>query len=327
MDLKLSGYNIDSVFALNGYDENSATYAFGWVLSKSRALLQTTISDFFQLHFNPKQTHIDLQKYGTTDKGFTDIEIRCPNVCHIIVEAKRDWTLPSNEQLEKYSGRFSADPTPNPLIVSLSAASQEYAECYLPQTINNIPLVHRSWADLRLLVREAYKRTNSYVEKLWLYELEIHLKGYVSMRNPKDNEAFVVVLSHKPTRQDGDYTFIDVVEKDGRYFHPIGHPFPAIPPNYMAFRYDGELRSVHHVDSYEVVTNLSSYNKNWMETDNDHFVYKLGPAMKPPITIKNGGIYNTGRLWCAIDTLLSGAYATIKDARDETKSRKEVLGE
>ena len=289
MNLRLFGNETNSVFALNGADENSATYAIGWTLSKSPDLLRATIKDLMQLAIEPEQTSIELQKHGE-DKGFTDIEIVSPNACHVIIEAKRHWELPSTVQLERYANRLKAKNLSNPLIVSLSAASQDYAARHLLTTINKIPLVHRSWADLQALVRKAYGRTNSYYEKIWLRELEIHLKGYVSMKNPRDNMAFVVVLSASPIKSGSDYTWIDVVHRDKCYFHPVGNRWPVVPPNYVAFRYEGALQGVHHIESYEVVTDLSSVNENWPETNTDHFVYKLGPGMKPPTTIKNGSI-------------------------------------
>jgi hypothetical protein len=323
MNLRLFGTETNTVFALNGTDENSATIAFGWALSKSPELLRVIVNDLVKLTIDPEQTTIELQKYGE-DKGFTDIEIFCPNVCHIIIEAKRNWELPSTAQLEKYVDRLNSGHLSNPLILSLSAASQEYATSHLSATINKIPLVHRSWADLQTLVRRAYSRTNFYEEKLWLRELETHLKGYTSMKNPRDNMTFVVVLSASPIKDGDSYSWIDVVGKDECYFHPVGNRWPVVPPNYVGFRYEGILRSVHHIESYEVVTDVSSVNEHWPKTSTNHFVYKLGQAMKPSTVVKNGSIWPSGRYWCAIDTLLSGSYETIAEARDETNKRLEA---
>jgi hypothetical protein len=43
--------------------------------------------------------------------------------------------------------------------------------------------------------------------------------------------------------------------------------------------------------------------------------------MRPVNALKNGQIYPNARFECAIDSLLSGAFATIRDAADETKRR------
>ena len=140
------------------------------------------------------------------------------------------------------------------------------------------------------------------------------------MRDPLDNRVYVVSLSHDPIKADGTWTWIDVVERDKHYFHPKGQGWPDVPPNYIAFRYDGELQSVHYIESYEVVTDPSSVNKNWLESDFEQYLYKLGPAMKPSATVKSGPIWNS-RHWCIIDTLLSGACKTISEAAAETKRR------
>ena len=322
--MKLSGNDINTVFALNGDDENSATYAFSWALSKSPILLRETIHDLVKHDVASEQILIEAQKHGQ-DKGFTDIEILIRNVCHIIFEAKRYWELPSTVQLEKYAARLETSHVSIPLIVSLSAASREYSKRRLPRTIGKIPLEHRSWMDIYTLVQKAYCNTKSREEKLWLHEFETHLGGYVSVRNQQDSWVFVVVLSAQPITEDRSYTWIDVVDQDNHYFHPIANRWPVVPPNYIAFRYGGQLRTVHHIESYEVVTDLSYVNLNWPKTDSDHFVYKLGRAMKPPVIVRNGSIFASGHNWCIIDTLLSGTYETISDARDESNRRLQAI--
>ncbi len=61
------------------------------------------------------------------------------------------------------------------------------------------------------------------------------------------------------------------------------------------------------------------------DTTEEHFVYKLGPAMRPPRDLKAGGngdtIKQSARVWCAIDTLLTGQFDHLGQARDETKKR------
>ena len=319
MSLRLSGIEIDTIFALNGDDENSATFAFGWALSSSPTLLRAITHDLVQDEVDPERASIKLQKFGK-DKGYTDIEIFIPNICHIIIEAKRNWELPLATQLEKYADRLKSGHVPSLLLVSLSAASREHAKRHLPPTVSKIPLVHRSWADLHELVHQAFRGTKSNTEKLWLREFEIHLRGYVSMRNPQDNRVYVVALSSASIEKGKDYTWIDVVEKDNCYFHPMRKGWPVVPPNYIAFRYHGQLQSVHYIESYKIESDLSSINENWPNKDNDHFIYKLGPAMKPLEIVKSGPVWNR-RAWCFIDTLLSGTCKTIEEAIDETGRR------
>jgi hypothetical protein len=154
-----------------------------------------------------------------------------------------------------------------------------------------------------------------------LSELIQHLKAFSSMQDESSNQVFVVSLSRTPVNQGVEYSWIDVVERDRRYFHGVGNGWPITPPNYVAFRHGGQLQSVHHVDEYKVVVDLAEVNPLWPKTNVDQFIYSLGPPMRPARPLPNGKIWPNGRYWCAIDTLLSGAYPTVKDARDESQRR------
>ena len=119
----------------------------------------------------------------------------------------------------------------------------------------------------------------------------------------------------------GNHTWVDVVEQDRSYFHRVGNNWPTQPPNYVAFRYHGRLQSVHHVDNFQIVADVFAINPLWLHTVDDHFVYSLGPPMRPPTEVRTGDIIRNARCTCAIDTLLSGAFDTISSARDETNRR------
>ncbi|MCJ2084802.1 hypothetical protein MKK88_02175 [Methylobacterium sp. E-005] len=51
-----------------------------------------------------------------------------------------------------------------------------------------------------------------------------------------------------------------------------------------------------------------------------HFLYYLGAPMTPNHPVSTGNIYATGRVWAAINLLLT--YTTIAAAIDETQRRK-----
>lgn len=78
---------------------------------------------------------------------------------------------------------------------------------------------------------------------------------------------------------------------------------------------------MHHVEGYDVVPDVASVDPRWCDIDRDHLVYRLGPTIRPANPIRTSNIFRSGRVWCAIDTLLSGAFATISDAWDETRRR------
>ena len=324
MALRRFGNDVTNLFALLGRDENSATFALGWALDRC-----ATFRDLFAVEMfghSPERMNevtFDLQRHDEAG-GFTDIEVASAGFCHFVIEAKRGWAIPSVEQLEVYARRLANSSGIDRLIVSISAATYDYAMHHLPKDISGVPVSHRSWLDISRVAEAARRKATGYEEKLWLWHLRRHLEDFVSMQDPRDNMVYVVSLSARPIHDGNPYTWIDAVEQDGVYFHPVGNgrnTWPVFPPNYIGFRHHGELQSVCHIDSYKVVSNLFEQNPQWPNTDTDQFIYQLGPKMKPACPVRTGNIYRNGKVWCAIDTLLSGVCETVRDARDETRLR------
>lgn len=326
MGLVIRGKYPSNVFQLFGGDENSATYALGWTLDRCPIFLNTFASHIAGRPLPSSEGHVVLQKSGK-DGGYTDLEIHYGKELHCIVEAKQGWTFPTFAQLRRYKPRLDHDhlKARTRLMVSVSAASDEIARLRLPTEIDGVPLVHRSWGLIRALAKKSLARSRVLEERLWLKELTIHLEKFSAMDTLRDNMVYVVSLGSKAMREGGIHTWIDVVEKDGAYFHPVGNHWPQQPPNYIAFRYRGRLQSVHRIEDHEIWGNVAEKNPLWCDTTEEHFVYKLGPAMRPPRALKAGGngdtIKQSARVWCAIDTLLTGQFDHLGQARDETKKR------
>ncbi len=324
MTLTLHGEEVDNVFRLVGLDENGASYALGWTLAQSPKLRDLVVSKIFGAQLDAADAAITLQQSGG-DGGFTDVEIQSGRTFHAVIEAKRNWQLPTVAQLARYAPRLAANKAARQRLVSVSAADAGYAARRLPAQIGGAALTHLSWSDLARLSVEALGKARKADERFWLRQWMGHLQEFVAMERRTDNLVFVVSLNGDPMVAGGTHTWIDVVEKDRCYFHPVGDTWPVQPPNYVGFRYHGALQSVHHIDSFEVMEDVSKRDRRWCETDRDHFVYRLGPPMRPATPIRTGAIYRNGRVWCAIDTLLSGAFATIAAARDETNRRRDEM--
>ena len=96
----------------------------------------------------------------------------------------------------------------------------------------------------------------------------------------------------------------------------------------MAFRYDGELKSIHHVERYTVIDNFAThFTPKSTPADRPHFLYDLGPAIRPTHRVPTNGngysIYPSGRKWIFIDLLLTAK--SVAEAAHLTKQRlKEV---
>ncbi|MGV7219226.1 hypothetical protein [Bradyrhizobium sp. UFLA05-112] len=325
MVLTIHGNPVNNVFRLGGADENSATFALGWALEYSKHFRKRMLGAWLHAEVDDSNAVIALQKHGE-DRGYTDIEIHAGGRFHVIIEAKRGWDLPTEEQLRRYRPRLTSGTAEIQRLVTITSASVEFARHRLPKNIEDAQVIHQSWGAVRRSAEEARLRAMSVAEKLWLDQLSEHLKEFVAMDRINDNTVYVVSLGLDAMVEGGKHTWIDVVEKDGRYFHPMGGAgWPVQPPNYIGFRYHGKLQSVHHIDDYEVTEDLSTLNSLWPKTNSFHFVYRLGPAIRPASEIRTGNIFRSGRVSCAIDTLLSGAYKTISEARDATKQRLDRL--
>lgn len=262
------------------------------------------------------------QRYDATT-GITDIEVTDHKYFHIIFEAKRGWLLPGAEQLTKYSIRedFAKASYEHKHIVSLSECTQAYAKTHLPfQEVNGIPVSHLSYQEVYQMAQASHAASN-HEQKHLLREFCEYLRGLMTMQKLDSNMVYVVALGTQcPDRC--SISWIDIVKNHNKYFCPVGgNGWPKEPPNYIAFRYYGQLQSIHHIEGYTVTRNMHDEIPEMPDEvwDGDCYVYKLGPAIVPSKTVKTGKIFRNGRVWAMLDTLLT--CDTISEARDMTQAR------
>jgi hypothetical protein len=177
----------------------------------------------------------------------------------LIIEAKRGWNLPQEEQLKKYSERntFESSPAKNKILITLTECSRDYADRNLGiKEANGIPIKNLSWKDIYQFAEQAYPASSNSEKKL-LRELQLYLRGLMSMQNQTSNEVYVVSLgSGKP--DNSEISWIDIVKLHINYFHPWRLRMPKEPPKHIAFRYYGKLQSK---PSYRGLCNRNKYAK------------------------------------------------------------------
>ncbi len=306
-ELVAYGNVVTNVFKLIGELENDITKSVAWALVKCPGFAKNVIDSVLGIDSDPDKIRIEYQQWEG-EKGITDLEITDFDQYYMIIEAKRGWVLPGLLQLKKYSERkgILSSPAKSKAIVTMSECSVEYAESHSPaKEVNGIPVRHLSWRRLYGMASEARKVSNNAQKKI-LEELMEYFGGIMTMQQKMSNQVYVVSLSR--AKAGGELTFLDVVEKKGKYYHPFGiKGWPKEPPNYIAFRYDGRLQSIHHIESYTITRNLHDEipelpDKEW---DDDHFIYTLGPAIRPSKKVVTGNIYPSGRKWAMLDLLLT----------------------
>ena len=320
--LRLHNNEINSIFDLVGDNEDDMTYALGWSLSIS-AELRKLFARAIGLPDLKTATSINLQRHEK-DRGFTDIELEAKKKAFAIVEAKRGWTLPTVAQLKKYSRRRPMrDQSLRRKLIVLTAFDEGYVRGLddYPAEINGIPVVPLSWSSVLCMALTARAQCKKLHEKWVLEELTKYLGRLFNMNRQESNNVYVVSLGARTFSEGSSMTFIEVVEKYSRYFHPIGGGYPVEPPNYIAFRYYGMLQSIHHIERIKTIRKYSDWRKSLSDAKIEpHFLYTLGPAIIPAKEVRSGPIRNT-RLWCHLDTLLTAN--TVQEAGKITAKRME----
>lgn len=309
------GLPVGTIFGLLGRDEDDMTYALGFVASRSHAfarrLLLKVAPDGFDTALDGT---VRLQTIGNDhEQGRTDIEIEVASGQTVVFEAKRGATLPSAAQLAKYVPRLKSKPAA--WLVAVTNTPEQHAAIALPPQVGGIPVKHLTWRDVRVLARLA-RAGEANRNKHLLDEFVDYLGEILGMETARSNMVYVVSLGSGAA---WGLSFKDVVEQR-RYFYPVEGRWPA-PPNYIAFRHDGRLQAIHHVDGVETFTNPHDIFPHAEDVVVPaHYCLRLGPAIKPGKPVKNGPkIVMNMRVWCMIDTLLS--CDTITDALAATKKR------
>lgn len=328
-DLFLHGRPVKTVFDLLGDKENDITFSIGWALAQCDAFVNALLGRLLPGLDAGEVQSIQLQQAGGS--GFTDIEIVADHV-HIIIEAKRGWDLPENiaHQLTKYASRFSMTSGQN-LLVVMSEGADYYALPKLPQSVETIPVRYLSWRDVAATAKNS-QQGSSHANKRLLQELVQYLNSIMNLQNQTSNQVYVVALAGG-TPDWSALSWRDIVTEHDRYFHPVGGSgWPKIPPNYIGFRYDGRLQCIRHIEGYSVIVDtigmaaafpamLPAIQEGQETFAKAHFLYKLGPAIAPAHEVRTGNVFRNGRVWAALDLLLTSR--TISDARDSTQQRAE----
>jgi hypothetical protein len=319
MLLLRSGHRVPTFFDLLGRKEDDMTFGLGLVASRSEQFLSLLIGELTGTAVTScGNALIRLQTSEKTSHGRTDVEIDVPGRFAGVLEAKRGANLPSIVQLSKYLPVLHRIDAPAKCLTTVTNAPQELARRTLPPFLDGIPLKHLTWRKVRQLARRA-RADETNRNKTLLDEFSGYLTEVLGMEKTHDNMVYVLSLSRNSV---WGLPFLDVVRKQARYFYPVtGGGWPE-PPNYVAFRYDGCLQSIHHVEGHDVFTNPHTMFAEAEDVEVPaHYCLHLGPTFAPARVVRAGPkILRSARVWVMLDTLFT--CDTITDALNETKRRE-----
>lgn len=300
------------MFDLLGRKEDDMTYSLGYVASRSPHFAKAIVE---AVGGQLRGVGGAIRLQTSDNDGRTDVELDADEI-FIVLEAKRGPEVPTIDQLRKYIPRIRRSVAGRRKLVAVTNAPPAFARAALPALVDGVEVCHLSWREVRALARGARRReTNS--NKRLLDEFGLYLTEILGMEAVRSNMVYVLSIGGGGA---WGIDFREVTTKRHRYFDPVSR-YRDRRPNYLAFRYDGRLQAIHHVDAVEPFTNPSQVFPDAHDvTVEPHYLFKLGKPIVPPHEVRNGPrITRSMRCWCMIDTLLT--CATITEALEETKRR------
>ena len=322
--LAIGSSTASSVFDLLGRRENDLTFAVGWCLAESTAFLRrfVALADGLSLD-DASGVDLRLQNYDRDDMrvGITDIEVRSPKI-HLIVEAKRGWGLPTPDQLKKYAPilrRSTAELNKRRFVVLTrwGSESSTIVERELGKEVGGFPISTIGVAEVIKAARRALAEERAQRPRLFLRELLTYLEGGGYVANHRDSRVLVVPLG-KGVSEVGNHHYHEVPYKLGVYWYGLKGG-QKLPPNYVAFRFDGRLQSIHHVDASQpfgrFLDVFPKATKDW----GPGVLLTLGKAIRPP-SVRSGRLRDR-RVWADIDLLLTSA--TVEEAAQLTRASRQ----
>jgi hypothetical protein len=324
---QLTIYNksITSIFQLLGEKEDDITYSISYVLANSRSFL-TKFLDLFEIiptDFDNVKIVLQEISVDSDKRNRTDIEIIEYGVFHIILEAKRGFQQLPTDQIKRYAQKasFVESNDIQKRLAFLTDASEVYAKAMFDNSpIEGLPIEVIPYRKINSMLSDSLSEGNN-AEKHLINQLKTYLEKIITMQKIDTNWVWVVSLG------DGGIpniplSFKEIVKQKNIYFHPIGNSFPSEPVTYIAFRYEGKLQAIHHVDSFEAFKDFSEIDSDFSEGgETPHFLYRLGKPILPNHEVKNGSqLVMANRVWCMLDTLLT--CNTIWEAKELSEQRE-----
>ena len=188
MPLRLHGEEVDTVFHLLGKNENDMTKSLGWCLSQVPSFLDALGGELGTPDLSTHHAVIRLQEHQL-ETGITDLEIYAPGYAAWIIEAKRGFTVPSVDQLEKYATRLAQLKDRNAVRGLAVLAASDRNDQWLSQQIqrlsdeiDHIPVYALSWRKVRRMAEEARSDVGRAGKSL-LGQFQTYLESEASMQD------------------------------------------------------------------------------------------------------------------------------------------------
>jgi hypothetical protein len=144
--------SILNIFELLGSDEVATTKAFAYLISSSPKILTCLLKEIglpYRTSLKTfKKVSVEIERFRT--EGRTDIEIKCENQFHVIIEAKikkNKLHKQRNQYMPSFDGKYKKQ-------VMCFITSERIASA---NKINDVGIVYITWRDILIIVEESLK--------------------------------------------------------------------------------------------------------------------------------------------------------------------------
>ena len=118
----------------------------------------------------------------------------------MIIEAKKGWNYPNQQQLDKYSSRpriFINFPAKTKKLVVFTESKKDFTQAHFHiKQSNSFKVEVNSYRQLWEMAKKAKSKSNNY-EKRFLDELINYLEKLMTMQNIYSNLVYVVAVSFR----------------------------------------------------------------------------------------------------------------------------------
>lgn len=289
--LRLHGSRVDTVFDLLGRNENDMTFALGWGLSRSRAVLRRFVERVAPGAELEPPVVVELQEHDRADGGFTDIELLSADL-HVIVEAKRGWDPPSDAQLLRYEPHLARADRPAQRVVILTHNGGEAVVRHQVgprQPVPSAAVEVLGWSD----VADSSAPPAAAVllpSATWPPSSPPTYEGSPTCGTSRARACTSCRCRRLPSPGGRSRRSTSSRSSGGTSSPGTGKNWTQTPPNYVAFRYYGRLQSIHHVDECAIAQEMRPYFPGAPDTSawEPHFLTTLGPAIPPDHEVRTG---------------------------------------
>lgn len=325
---------VKTPFGLLGNDERALTFALGYTMQQSPRLLRAVLhkAHIKGLRLKTLATAQLRLEHHHTD-GISDVEITIPRRLHLIIEAKGDLAMPTQDQIQRYAGRLlGLGNVPTKRLLLLTNLDNTQTTKALDPELRGL-VTGIQWGEISRLRHRLLIGHSESLEQQWLRWFFDFLEEEYKMHS-YTHQIWIVPCNDDPLWE-GGLSFYDThFERLIYYREPGKDSYTDRRPLYIALRVGGKVSTIqrvvgmqYDVPPVQLIPELESIQPGKGEDiawpRRAHTIWHLSKPTPLPNPIRTGDPSMRSRhVVCDFDILLSSN--SVKEIQEKMKERHGV---